>query len=355
MFKMAIVGKTAGCSNTDIDMMGAECANDVESDVNKDTATTIANKAISAGLNSNYTDRLVEATNKALVQKSLRSDSKATNKSTAKKSEVRKIVASKNMKPESDYSTVKAVKVASVNTQQSSPSVPIIKRSQADDLEKFAGIMADGNYEDYLIDPVSLGDEIQFNSMPEDDMSFLNETVLPDNQGKYAAMARDVLEGEVGMLELQLDGARLAFCKTAKAYVDEGTNFLDVIQGALMAEQSDDTAVLLKEASVYMQNYGAMRGDEAEEWRRAIDNISGSGVLNLRKTAGGTSLPVSESMLSKSLDGRVRVLNGDSVIVKHINHIGEIKKALKVKNIGLKTVEGEENRLNYSSRISNES
>ena len=347
LFKQAIVsGRMQSCSGTDVKSMGEECASAITHDANKDPVDIITNKALSSGLNRNQIERLVENTNHAMMRQVLNSEVKTDKRPIVSKNDVFKRLESSEKQTATGFEEGVKSKPIPMGTFDNKTETT----KEASVLGKFAQRMSQSDMSDYMEEPVSFG------MYPLDEYEPDPELDKPDmvkaaRERGYASEAVEYFDGQIGLAEMDYEVIASNFAKVASQYVVEGTPFLDVIHGALIAKPEKSTVELLKMATIKCYNRGVFTNDEAESWLDALDVVKDSGNPAMDKAAS-LGLPVSESLINKSIDGRVRILNGDSHIIKMLNRVGDAEQRLRKMRLARQSLFNEP-EAQYARKITN--
>jgi len=342
LFKTAILGiPSRSSSSVNLSTMAEEVAQEINLNPNRDPVDIICAKVQGGALNRNQTDRLVEMTNAKSMRSVLDSKNKAASTVVVKKPDVHARL--KGTAPDSPGLEFPGKDKASdfrFNQNEAAKGPEMPKTASARDA-LFSSDMID-----YHSGPQSLPAEPMEPYEPE---PLVPSATRLKKTASYIDATREHFDGEDELFSWVYEGAASGFAKVASQYVLQGTSFEDVVSTSLKRRPYKSTVELLKMAAVKCRDRGLMHEEVCSDWVTALDAISGT---NLEKSAA-VGIPVSESLISKDIRGRVRILNGDSHLIKHLDTVGKIEDRIrKARLIKDQLPDTPANRI-YSSRVTN--
>lgn len=324
MLKVALLGGTPQTSQMLISKLASEAAQEITLHPERDPSQVVADKARTADMNSKQADRLTEETNKKLIQPILRSENKAAQNIKADKKKVRSIIGGETKRPESQYTTTSSGSLVDKDLN----ATP----RRASGLTKSASLMqlssrnfgAKGDYfdEPQTLENHSLIDDPWSHEMTKQaemheahaEASSERELALAES---YVDQGLEDMQGKLARLKEEHMGLCFEFTKIAEQVLNSGGQWLDVVHGTLQVKPDKESCDLLKSAANYLGNRHMI--DDPQGWLDALDEYK-NGFNGMQKKSG-LAVPVSDSLISKSLSGRVRVINGDHQIVKKLRDI----------------------------------
>lgn len=324
MLKVALLGGTPQTSTMLISKLASEAAQEITLHPERNPSQVVAEKARTANMNSKQADRLTEETNKKLIQPILRSENKAAKNIKADKKKVREIIGGEDKRPESQYTTTSAGSLV----DKSLGGTP----RKASGMTKSASLMKlssrnFGESSDYFDEPQTLENHSLIDDpwshemtkqaeMHEAHAGQMSETELGLAES-YVEQGLEDMQGKLARLKEQHMSLCFDFTKIAQEVVSRGGQWLDVVHGTLQVKPDRESCELLKSAAQYLGNRQLI--DDPEGWIEALDEYK-KGFNGMQKKSG-LAVPVDDSLISKSLQGRVRVINGDHQIVKKLRDI----------------------------------
>lgn len=339
MLKVALLGGNAQSSQMFISKLASECADEISLHPERDPSQVVAEKARTADMNEKQADRLTEETNKKLIQPILSSDNKAAQNVKADKVKVRDILSGENKRPESQYVTTSTGSLVDIDTNRP-PSASTMSKEAS--LLKLSAQNFGAN-SDYFQEPQTL----QSHSLLDDPWSQELSKRAHEAHASYVS-EREVSEAEAyveqGLTDMQDKLARLEdehfklsfeFAKIAEAVVQGGGSWLDVVHGTLQVKPDKESCDLLKSAANHLGR--RLLIDNPEDWIEALDEYK-KGFNPLQKNSA-LAVPVDDSLISKSLNGRVRVINGDHQIVKKLKQIDCNEKERRSSMVAIKRLD----------------
>jgi len=318
LFKEAVLG--LGSSRTPgirIKTMGEECANEIVSNPNRDGISVVSEKAREADLNKNQIARLIEVTNHAMMQPVLRSQSRGSARPVVNKNKVFSRMGFEEPQQVPEY-------------KHNEFSGGTFDRDEAAQLPKTASMsklamqVSSDDFSDYHEEPVSLGDFPREEFVPDADIS--SDASMSKLAG-YAAEKKENATAEREYLEMEYHAVAGGFAKVASQYVLLGTPLEDIVAASIQYKPEKSTISLLKMAANSCFKRGLFTGDELKTWVDSLDYIRDSNP-SFAKMAG-LGIPVSDSLISNDLRGRVRIMNGDSQIIRYLDTVGKIEDRIR--------------------------
>lgn len=323
LLKHAILGTSSRRSpGVRIKAMGEECANEILMNPSRDRVNIVVERARTAGLNRNQIARLVEVTNHAMMQPVLRSRHRAQSRPIVNKKEVYNRMGLDDKQPPPQY---KHNEFSSSNTYNQNQAAEPARMPKTAAINKLAHIMCGPGMEDYSQEPMSLN--YYNNPFKIQDEAPVESKKELDKMASYAIEARENAEAEESFLDMQIRGYAQSFAKVASQYVLEGTPFEDVVAASIHHKPDKTTISMLKMAANSCAKRGLFVNSELGTWIDSLDYIKDSNPA-FDKMAG-IGVPVSDSYLAKDLKGRVRVLNGDSQIIRMLDTVGQLEDRIR--------------------------
>lgn len=321
LFKQAIMGISSSRSpGVRIKTMGEECASEIVSNPSRDKVSIVAERARTAGLNKNQIARLVEVTNHAMLKPVLRSQARGDSRPIVSKNDVFKRMAidDKASDPEYQHNEFSA---GTFNPNQTAEPARMPKTAS---LSKLAIELSSSELSDYHQEPMTLGDFPREEFVPEEAVPSQKEI---SKTAGYAAEKREDVSAELEFLELQYHAAAGSFAKTASQYVLTGTPFEDVVAASIQYKPDKSTVALLKTAANTCFKRGLFTKEELGTWIDSLDYIKEANP-GFEKMAG-LGIPVSDSLIAKDLKGRVRIMNGNSHVIRMLDTVGRIEDRIR--------------------------
>jgi hypothetical protein len=326
LFKQALLGGNIPNRNfsSHIGAMAEECAQSIAIDPNKRPEQVVADKVIQAGLNRDQTARLVERTNHAIMKPVLKSSNKSERKKIINKKEVTDLLENRKRTDDTGFSLKGegGLEPARYAGEKKYQKGEVTKTAS---INKFAEAIHHPDFSDYLQEPASLGMRPLDKWEPEPEPVSLTKIA---KERSYREAAIEHFDGQIGNIEMEYEGLAGNFAKLASQYVLEGTPFIDVIKGSIQFKPDKSTVELLKMSALKCEERGLMLKKEAAQWIDALEIVKNSGNPAMDKTAR-LGLPVADSLINEDIKGRVRILNGDSYLVKMLNRVGDAEKRLR--------------------------
>ena len=317
LLKQAILGISSSRSpGVQIKTMGEECASELAMNPQRDGVAIIVEKAKMADLNRNQIERLVEVANHEMIRPVLKSNCRSESKPIISKTDVfeRMGISGNKNPPEYNHNSF------SVGDKMNNPVI-----SKTAGMHKLASTVISQGLEDYLQDPVSLGDfkREEYQSSKKDTLS----KKAHSRMASYAAAKRDDASGELEYLDMVYRGAASEFGKIASQYVLTGTPMEDIIAVSLHHKPEKSTISLLKIAANTCYSRGIIDKNELVTFSESLDYIKNHNPY-LEKSAK-IGIPVSDSLIANDIKGRVRIINGDSHIIKMLDTVGRIEDRIR--------------------------
>lgn len=318
MLKQALYGPKA--SGPHFVMKIAKCcAEEIALHPERDPSSVVAGKAVQTQLNKKQVSRLVEETNKMLVQPILKSDVKMQKNKVALKSKVQDMVQGAG----------KDGPVGQVSGQmKNDANGPDFKNKGQSErgFEKKARLALYGLYQeddyginDYTSPPQSVPyiEKEAYAKQEKPSMKELMKTAA------YIAKGIKEKESELYVKQREMEYLASDFCKLASQCVNSDKDFTKLMNASLRQSPHQETLDMLKIAATYLNRRHKV--SDASEWHEAIEclyNAPGS----LEKISS-LAVAVDPSLISKDLEGRVRFINGDHVILKKLKQIDENRQS----------------------------
>lgn len=329
-FKYAALGMdTSTGSRFHVGQLAKECVSKLVQNPGLCPNQTIADVAEGHQLNPMQTSRLIESCNQSLAKPVLDSKRKTGRYRTASKPKVQALMNATGMGVDGMNSTIhppgKPPRVGPSSghrqVDRNGQSVKTAHLNSNTSLRDFASIMSQDSFLDYGEPPASMGSEYHplFDADETKEASEMHHTEVAKLEG-YNEFALERAEGELCGLQQEHPGLVASFTKTAQQHVRQGVPMLDIVQGCLALKPDKSTVGMLKLAVQRMESSFDIDSDSAKTWSDALDVLHDN-AGTMQKHASGIGLPVSETLFSTDLNGRARIINGDSMVLKKLRTV----------------------------------
>lgn len=340
-FKYAMLGiDTSKGSQTHIKSLAEECTSKLTQNPNLCPNETVASTAENHSLNSMQAMRLAEQCNQNLAKPVLQSKNKTAKYKVVDKKRVTSLMNATGSTVDGWSGPVKhpatAPKPGPVKSPDLDGNGDATKTAsfRGDmSLREFATITSADSYSDYMDAPKATGSEYHplFDmDEPEEERGMSRKEA--SRLASYREHALERAENELAGLKQQHSFLCEDFVKTAQQCVRKGGSFLEITQACLAVKPDKSTVGLLKYATQRLENALDITPEDAATWQGALDELYNNGG-EARKFASGIGLPVADSLFSADGDGRTRIINGDSYVLKRLRTVEE-NEDLQFKSIG---------------------
>lgn len=377
MWKLAMLGQDVSPGGkVHIRQLAEETSSKIVQNPNLCKDKVVADASMRHQLTPQHTSRLVEATNHALAKKTLNGKERIKGYPTVNKQEVAKLVkadgrmvAGASSPGNQDQLGINHKQSREGKSADRKPALTggsnssMVKTAQARNggwrsQDELAGSMMGSETMQAYLSPLSGVGEVYhplFDVEPETTQQKLAHTSKRDlrRAESYAHHGLKAAEDELSGLQQQHPFLVHDFVKTAEQHLVQGAdNFNEFAKGCLMAMPSYSTAEMLKLAADRMHHIFKMSDTEHQEYIDAF-NLLQEPEDSMGKFATGVG--VSESLVS-TLNGRVKLLNGDSLILKKLRAVGENENAQRLSMLKIKRLGGWNDRNKAISKmVSNQS
>ena len=345
MLKTALLGQEVQTNVGFIRKLANECAQEINLHPERDPSNIVADKALRAGFNSKQADRLTEETNKELIRPILSSENKAAQNIKADKVKVKSIIDGTDNRPPSEHTTTGPGSLVDKRLSSGSAIPTDMIAPQGSSLSKTAGMvkvarMMTSDMSDYYDEPQTMQNHPFFENPIVDEL----EKMAHEAHAKPSEREISRYESYVdqGLEEMQAKLARLQrehmslsydFVKIAESVINSGGKWEDIIHGTIQVKPDKESCELLKSAAQHLGR--RLMIDNPKDWMDALD-VFKEGLNPGMEKSSGISVPVNESLISKSLRGRVRVINGDHQMVKKLRDIKCNEKEQRTSIVSIK-------------------